>query len=272
MRVNRAKYGIRLYRERRLARDQGIKRCQGKSDASNLIQKMTNKSQFSIRSGYRIFSATDSVAKRLRRLFANRIGSHSYVATFIESLEPLVTGLAFGIVILIYDALRKQMGAPLVFEEIVGTSINHAKPYALEFGLIFLGIYLVTLGSEISTLIRRLLVLPLFGLTHHALLFAVGVLWIYWGGVAFGRYADAVLSIGLVIKASVALLLVGEFGFIGRRCTTSKLVDRLGIRYQTARVLSSLFGVFVLVLSINALVQSSYQDAAQAGAEVHREQ
>ena len=211
---------------------------------------------------YRRFETLDfmlrSCVRRIATLFMHNEG-----AGFLrEILEPAASGVAMGLALLLLDEVRQRVGAPELFKHAIDSAVEHAKPYAFFLSVLFVGGYMASVGSLLSTLVRRLVVLPLARLSTHATMFALGVFWVLAGlelwahprGVALGAAFQVTVALGALGACSRALVLFFESG----------LADRIGVKYQSARLICLVLGAVLLFVAVRGLEQLNAQDARAA--------
>lgn len=218
---------------------------------------------------YRRFSAFDfvfrSFVRRIEKFFMRSEGTE-----FIRDMfEPAVSGVVMGLTLLVLDEFRQKVGAPPLFKHAIDSAVEHAKPYAFFLSVLFIGGYLVSVGSLLSTLVRRLVVLPLARLSAHATMFALGIFLVFAGLEMFQRP-----SISVVVLSTRATLAISALGACSRALVLffeSGLADRIGLRYQSARLFCFGAGVVLLGVAVFGLRELNAQDANEATAAAQKQ-
>ncbi len=224
---------------------------------------MSEQERMSVRKSYRRFHSYDlwlkRVSNRVERVFITK-----EALTFLAELfEPTISGLAFGLGLWALDRLREGFKAPLLFSSAVDSAVEHARPDALLLALLLLGFYLLIVGSFLSSLVRRITVLPLSRLSAHASMFVLGVLW----ALPLKEAATTDHKVlGQTVQVTLALVVLGAFARMIVRAFESPLFDRLGQRYQSARLLCSAVGVSIIVLRGAGILDVTKKDAERAAA------
>lgn len=188
---------------------------------------------------------------------------HNKGAGFLrEILEPVASGVVMGLTLLLLDQFRRSVGAPGLFNHAIDSAVEHAKPYAFFVSVLFVGGYLTSIGSLLCTVVRRFVVLPLAQLSTHATMFALGVFWVLAGlelwanprGAVWGDTVRVTVVLGTLGSCSKALVLFFESG----------LAERIGVRYQSARLISLVLGAVLLFVAVRGLEELNAQDARAA--------
>ena len=219
-----------------------------------------------IRKSYRQFETFDARLKSCVRCVATFFMRNELAAFFRQIFEPAASGMAMGAALLLFDQFRSHYGAPELFKHAIESAVEHAKPYPFFLTLLFLSGYMLSAGSVLSTVARRFVVLPLARLSTHASMFALGIFWVLamleiWSTrQSSAMQMTVVVTFALIGFGGCSNALVGLF--------ESAILDRLGARYQSVRLICLCLGVALLAISLLGLKQLSHQDALAAKAKV----
>ena len=146
-----------------------------------MAKAMPETRQMFVRKLYRRFETLDFLLRIYVRRIATRFMQNKGAGFLREILEPVASGVVMGLTLLLLDQFRRSVGAPGLFNHAIDSAVEHAKPYAFFVSVLFVGGYLTSIGSLLSTVVRRFVVLPLARLSTHATMFALGVFWVLAG-------------------------------------------------------------------------------------------
>jgi hypothetical protein len=214
-----------------------------------------------IRKMYRRFEAFDFTLIKCIKGVATFFMLNKVARFLREVFEPTVSGAAMALAWLLLDKFRHSIGAPELFRHAMDSALEHAKPYAFFIGLLFISGYLASMGSLLSSL-ARIVVLPLARLSHHASMFALGTFWTL-SILEILVNPDASTLRGIFLLT----VLLGGWGVCSAIIVyifESKLSDRLGVKYQSARLLYLITSTLLLFIAVRGLEQLNMQDATAA--------
>ena len=220
---------------------------------------MAEEERMWIRKLYRRFETLDALQKSGVRRVATFFMRNEVAAFFRQIFEPAASGMAMGAALLLFDQFRSHYGAPELFKHAIESAVEHAKPYPFFLTLLFLSAYLLTAGSLLSTIARRFIVLPLARLSTHATMFALGIFWVLslleiWStGQGSVMWKTIVVTLALVGLGGCSNALASLF--------ESAILDRLGARYQSMRLICLGLGGIFLTISLLGLKELSHEDS-----------
>lgn len=196
----------------------------------------------------RLARADSSVlAMRLKRLW------HYPVEDF---LSPAFAGFGVGIILQLLDLVAPVPVAGCgKFDRYVTGASNHVDSQTFVLGIFIFGLSLLLAGSPLSRGIRRLFVMPILRLGHHAAMFVLGVLFVFalhehpfTSMTSHDRQAWASASL-------VLLMIAGELFFFHE--VAAEFAAR-AVRYASGRLISIFIGVIFLCISAPLLTSTAH--------------
>lgn len=210
-----------------------------------------------VRRLFRTFESCDHLSRRLEERLGNLFSHGTPGRTVLEFLEPAMSGLAMGFALLCLDVWRGQTGSSHL-AHFASSAAGHLEPLLFPLAGLSFGLTLLLNGSHVGRLARRVLLVPLPRLLHHAVLLAIGALAALAIREAAGGSLD-VVSAGQFGLAVVLGTCLAAMAYLGLLVPQSRIVHRLEKRSASFRWTMTALGAALVFCAVSDVQETLHR-------------